>query len=350
MGSALKMTWKKTDNDNPLLWGVIIILIGTTILTASHSIYKGIQLDLVHEEVRELRYQLNKLQVKEDEVGVEVERQKRQVDMFSRPEVLDYAYNARLPESESELSVYDKWYSGNSHQDEHGLSKHHKLSASWTGEDDYDNDNQHIGEEFYQDDESYRRHRSSRVSQTQGHFIEIPGRLTHRGQYKTTTPTTTTTTPPPPPPKKYKKPELKSLGTPDKPTKSSTAIQLEAAAGGHWRLSRWAMRMNADIGFPVTQDGRVGVPSPGLYLVYAQVTYVDKHKYQGFSVLVNDNVAIECQEHGGMEMEMMCHTSGLLYLEQGDKVSIRDLNVDRKTDVSHGKTFFGLVKLTADWI
>ena len=26
---------------------------------------------------------------------VEVERQKRQVDMFSRPEVLDYAYNAR---------------------------------------------------------------------------------------------------------------------------------------------------------------------------------------------------------------------------------------------------------------
>ena len=70
-------------------------------------------------------------------------------------------------------------------------------------------------------------YRSSRVSQTQGHFIEIPGRLTHRGQYKTTTPTTTTTTPPPPPPKKYKKPELKSLGTPDKPTKSSTAIQLE---------------------------------------------------------------------------------------------------------------------------
>ena len=37
------------------------------------------------------------------------------------------------------------------------------------------------------------------------------------------------------------------------------------------RLSRWAMRMNADIGFPVSSGGRVGVPSPGLYLVYAQV-------------------------------------------------------------------------------
>ena len=57
-----------------------------------------------------------------------------------------------------------------------------------------------------------------------------------------------------------------------KPTNSSTAIQLEASARGEWRLSRWAMRMKADISFPVTGGGRVGVPSPGLYLVYAQVT------------------------------------------------------------------------------
>ena len=59
--------------------------------------------------------------------------------------------------------------------------------------------------------------------------MEIPGRLTHRGQYRTTP-----TTPPPPPPT-YKRPQVKSLGTPDQPTKSSTAIQLEAAAGGVWR-------------------------------------------------------------------------------------------------------------------
>jgi len=318
-------------------------------LIGSHGIYKGIQLDLLHEEVRELRYQLNRLQVKEDEVEIEVKRQKRQVDLFSRPEVLDYAYNANLPDSDSELSVYDKWFRNSGHKNEHGLSKHHKVSASWTGDDksnDYDF-NQFVGEE-YQDDESYRRHRVSQTSGNdhQGHFIEIPGRLTHRGQYKTTSPPTTTTTTT----RRYKKPELKSLGTPDQPTKSSTAIQLEATAGGNWRLSRWAMRMSADVGFPVTNDGRVGVPSPGLYLVYAQVTYMDKHKYQGFSVLVNDNVAIECQERRGVEMEMMCHTSGLLYLEQGDKVSIRDVNVDRIQDVSHGKTFFGLVKLTADWI
>jgi len=109
------MSWKKRD-DTWLLWAVIVLLIGTTILIGSHGIYKGIQLDLLHEEVRELRYQLNRLQVKEDEVEIEVKRQKRQVDLFSRPEVLDYAYNANLPDSDSELSVYDKWFRNSGHK------------------------------------------------------------------------------------------------------------------------------------------------------------------------------------------------------------------------------------------
>ena len=67
----------------------------------------------------------------------------------------------------------------------------------------------------------------------------------------------------------------------------------------------------------------------------------------------------------GVSMEMMCHTSGLLYLEQGDqyrdyilsysfssgdKVSIKDIVPDREKDLTPGRTFFGLVKLTADWI
>ena len=34
--------------------------------------------------------------------------------------------------------------------------------------------------------------------------------------------------------------------------------------------------MKADISFPVTRGGRVGVPSPGLYLIYVQVLKNDK--------------------------------------------------------------------------
>ena len=51
------------------------------------------------------------------------------------------------------------------------------------------------------------------------------------------------------------------------------------------RLSRWAMRMNADIGFPVSSGGRVGVPSPGLYLVYAQVASSSYYLCTAFSIL-----------------------------------------------------------------
>ena len=74
--------------------------------------YKGLELDLLHEEVEELRLEVTRLQVKEDNMEQEVRRHRRQVDLFSRPEVLDYAYNSRMPDSSSELSVYDKWFTG----------------------------------------------------------------------------------------------------------------------------------------------------------------------------------------------------------------------------------------------
>jgi len=353
MYSPLKMSGKKRE-ENYLLWAIVIILTGTSILTATHTIFRGVQLDLLQEEVRELSLQLRQLQDQEDKVEVELQRTRRQVDLFSRPEVLDYAYNARLPDSDSNLSVYDKWFTNNQPSSD-GLSSHHKISASWTGEDEEVEDL--AGEVLYQDDDAYRnsQHRSSRVAGNagetyrpqQGYFVEVQGRLTDRGQPSTPSPIPSTST------RRYLRPQVKSLGTPDQPTKTSTAIQLEAAPGpGNeitWTLARWALRMKSDSSFPVSAAG-VGVPSPGLYLAYAQITYLDKHKQQGFSILVNDNVAIECQENRGVSMEMMCQTAGLLYLEQGDKVSIKDLIADRKKDIGHGKTFFGLVKLTADWI
>ena len=56
--------------------------------------------------------------VKEDSMEQEVRRHRRQVDLFSRPEVLDYAYNSRMPDSSSELSVYDKWFTGKENKKE----------------------------------------------------------------------------------------------------------------------------------------------------------------------------------------------------------------------------------------
>ena len=41
-------------------------------------------------------------------------------------------------------------------------------------------------------------------------------------------------------------------------------------------LSRWARRLGAADSFPLSPGGDVGVPSPGLYLVYAQVEIIGR--------------------------------------------------------------------------
>merc|ERR1711934_587299 len=91
------------------------------------------------------------------------------------------------------------------------------------------------------------------------------------------------------PPQTYKKPELKSLGTPNQPTSPSTAIQLEAGdptelrhdgRHTHWKLARWARRLGAASSFPLSPGGEVGVPS----------------------------------ERRGAGMQISCYTGGLLYL------------------------------------
>ena len=60
---------------------LIDICKGTSILTATHTIVRGVQLDLLQEEVRELRVQLRRLQDQEDQV--EVELQRTRLTMFS---------------------------------------------------------------------------------------------------------------------------------------------------------------------------------------------------------------------------------------------------------------------------
>jgi len=379
----------KAREESFVMWAVQIILIGTTILLSTHSVYRGFQVDNLEAELAELKVLVYKLQRSEKHVEIELQRTKRQVDLVSRPEVLDYAYNAKLPESTANLSVYSRWQT-KPELDSKGIANYHKVSAAWVGEDGEDtgnpeewntliekqNDQEYshqfgVGEAFnsgesLQSNSMYQNHhRRSRVASTGGQGVLIETNMRHapapqplvEPRTSRSLPATTTTSPPAPRPT-YKRPQLKSLGTPDKMTTGSTAIQLEAgpghdgSAGGvhnHWKLARWARRLGADNSFPVSR-GRVGVPSPGLYLVYAQVTYMDKYKHQGFSVLVNDNSAMECQENRGMAMGMMCHTGGLLYLEQGDRVSIKDVKAGRKIDIGNGKTFFGLVKLTRDWI
>ena len=83
---------------------------------------------------------------------------------------------------------------------------------------------------------------------------------------------------------------------------------------------------------------------------HSQVSYVDEEKRHSFSLDVNSRPKLVCEERRGARMEMSCYTGGLLYLEQGDRVSVTDSSSGSKVDPAYGKTFMGVVKLTGDWI
>merc|ERR1712215_191231 len=182
------------------IWAIMIILIGTTIILATHSVYRGVQVENLEAELKDVKLMMLKLQKTKESVEIELTRTKRQVDLASRPEVLDYAYNAKLPESSANLSVYDRWFT-KPQVDSGGIANYHKVSAVWVGVDGEDqgnpeeynnlfeeqNDQQNthqfgVGEAFHSG-ESFSQyqntHRRSRVASTggQGNLIEIPGYL-----------------------------------------------------------------------------------------------------------------------------------------------------------------------------
>ena len=130
----------KAREESFVMWAVQIILIGTTILLSTHSVYRGFQVDNLEAELAELKVLVYKLQRSEKHVEIELQRTKRQVDLASRPEVLDYAYNAKLPESTANLSVYSRWQT-KPELDNKGIANYHKVSAAWVSEDGEDTGN-----------------------------------------------------------------------------------------------------------------------------------------------------------------------------------------------------------------
>jgi len=290
-----------------VLWAVQGLLVGALALLSGISLKREAAIHSLNRDVGELRGLLISLAEREGTVEQELERGRRDLSAGELPEMYDVSY--------------------------------------------FEARGKHIPLGMYGGGEVLGDRRPAGPSQQQGVVNIHPG---ERYSASTAAPPQTLSVP-----RTYKKPELKSLGTPNQPTSPSTAIQLEAGdptelrhdgRHTHWKLSRWARRLGAASSFPLSPGGEVGVPSPGLYLVFAQVSYLEKARQVGFSIEVNDRPKVECSERRGAGMQISCFTQGLLYLEQGDKVSLTDSSPASKVDSGLGRTFFGIVKLTGDWI
>merc|ERR550517_586661 len=141
-----------------VFWAVQGVLVGGLALLAGFTLQREVAIHKLHTEVGELKGLLVAFSGREIASDEKAERERRQIDLASRPEMLDYSYSGSLPPSNlnlNNLTVYwklagseqsrsrnglarqragrgteqeDSWLARN------GLSRHHSVSAAWDGE------------------------------------------------------------------------------------------------------------------------------------------------------------------------------------------------------------------------
>lgn len=61
-----------------------------------------------------------------------------------------------------------------------------------------------------------------------------------------------------------------------------------------WRASDWMEDFAMNRHFLLNRDGKLTVYEAGLYLIYAQIHYLDEHDENGFHLLVNGRPILQC--------------------------------------------------------
>merc|ERR1719239_1125593 len=120
-----------------VFWAVQGVLMGGLALLAGLTLQREVAIHKLHTEVGELKGLLVAFSGREITSDEKAERERRQIDLASRPEMLDYSYSGSLPPSNlnlNNLTVYWKLAGSEQSRSRNGLSRHHTVSAAWDGE------------------------------------------------------------------------------------------------------------------------------------------------------------------------------------------------------------------------
>lgn len=94
------------------------------------------------------------------------------------------------------------------------------------------------------------------------------------------------------------------------------------------------------------EDDQLIVREPGLYYVYAQITYDNDHDKNGFKVVVKDKTHLSCTVHSRGSNTNTCFTAGLVKVENAEmRILIEDVDPNRTHVMYPEKTFFGAFKV-----
>ncbi|XP_053663748.1 protein eiger [Anopheles marshallii] len=114
-----------------------------------------------------------------------------------------------------------------------------------------------------------------------------------------------------------------------------------------WTAKDDASKQAIQSGQTFAFDGeQLTVNEPGLYYVYAQVTYSNEYDTNGFKVLVGDKKHLSCSVHSRGENTNTCFTAGITEIpNHSTTIAIEDVDHGRQHVMYPEKTFFGVFKI-----
>ena len=126
-------------------------------------------------------------------------------------------------------------------------------------------------------------------------------------------------------------------------------VRLRDGVFRDWTVSRWAKRMKMDRKFSI-KNGIIRITSPGIYFIYSQVNYLDNHEVNSYQILVNNSPWLTCttmtHTPSPTTKANTCYTGGVRFLEQGDRIVVKNTDNNRFAVMLPSHSFLGAVQLS----
>ncbi|KAL0268725.1 UNVERIFIED_CONTAM: hypothetical protein PYX00_010551 [Menopon gallinae] len=127
-------------------------------------------------------------------------------------------------------------------------------------------------------------------------------------------------------------------------------MQMKTSVYKDWKPAHWTQGMEISKYFLLNQ-GKVTVSVTGIYLIYAQVQYTNVQEVNGYAVMCNKQMIVQCittSVHPDKDevKSNTCDTSTTILLHANDKISIQDLHHGRHVVLTPEKSYFGLILLS----
>jgi len=132
-----------------------------------------------------------------------------------------------------------------------------------------------------------------------------------------------------------------------------SSTDLETGVHNSWRLSPWSKKLHgAGLFIADEEEGQIEIPEAGLYLVYAQIEYMDVSETNGFEVDLDSEAVLSCvvTTSGSDDQEKKhntCFTSATIFLQRGSLLNVRDKEAGRYSLLHSKGTFFGITKISS---